>query len=238
MKGKSVTYQQLQTVMAEKSGCPVCHVGHEAGHFYLDNLLWESVNDPGLRTEILASLGFCERHYRQLMNFGGERLGVAIIQKAVMQEAVRHLEGRPTPARRSFAQRLQDRFRRSESGINSTDGGVPLDACPTCRHKAEVEERTIEGLLANLVDDLDATLEQVGGLCWAHLQRTVRLCEDDQSRALLIEMHHRLWSQTVEDLGQFIRKLDHRFRDEVPTEATRWSVERSIAIITSEDSLR
>lgn len=238
MKGKSVSYQQLQTVMAEKTGCPVCHVGHEAGHFYLDNLLWESVNDPGLRTEILAALGFCESHYRQLMNFGGERLGVAIIQKAVMQEAVRHLEGRPTPARPSFVQRLQDRLRRGRAEENSSEGSVPLGPCPACRHESEVEERVIQGLLTNLTDDLDAPLQRVGGLCWSHLQRSLRLCEDEQSRALLIEMHHRLWSQMVEDLSQFIRKLDHRFRDEVPSEATRWSVERSIATITGEYSLR
>ncbi|MBX2999647.1 MAG: hypothetical protein KF893_14105 [Caldilineaceae bacterium] len=238
MKGKSVSYQQLQTVMSERTGCPVCHVGHDAGHFYLDNLLWESVNDPELRTEILAAMGFCGDHYRQLMNFGGERLGVAIIQRAVMQEALRHLQGTPTPTRRSFTQRLQDRLRRGDAGEAVTDGGVPLAPCPTCRHESEVEERTIQGLLADLVDDLDAPLQQVGGLCWAHLQRTLRLCKDDHSRALLIEMHQNLWSQMIEDLGQFIRKLDHRFRDEVPSEATRWSVERSIAVITGEYSLR
>lgn len=238
MKGKSVTYQQLQTAMAEKQGCPICHVGHGAGHLYLDGLLWESVNDPEFRTEILAALGFCDRHYRQLMDFGGERLGVAIIQRAVMQEAVRHLEGRPTPVRRSFIQRLQDRFQRGSVDVKSTEGSIPLAPCPACRHESEVEERAIEGLLTYLVGDLDAPLQQVGGLCWPHLQRTLRLCEDERSRVLLTEMHHRLWSQTIEDLGQFIRKLDHRFREGIPTEATRWSVERSIAIIAGEDSLR
>jgi hypothetical protein len=238
MKGKSVTYQQLQRVMAEKTGCPVCHVGQQAGHLYLDGLLWESVNDPDVREELLASLGFCGRHCQELMTFGGERLGVAIMQRAVLKEAVRHLQGMPTTVRRSFVQQLQDRFRRGAKAVNRAESNTGLASCPACRHQDEVEERAIHGLLTYLMDDLDGPLQQVGGLCWPHLQRTLPLCHTAESSTHLVEMHQHLWSKMVDDLGEFIRKQDHRFHSEPATEEERWSVERSISTLTGEYPLR
>jgi hypothetical protein len=238
MERKSVTYQQLQRIMAEKSGCPVCHAGQQAGHLYLDGLLWESVNDPDIRGELLASLGFCGRHCRELLDFGGERLGVAIIQRAVMKEAVRQLEGTPLAPGRTLFQRLQDQLLRGGKMANRAEGGTAFEPCPACLHQSQVEERAIQGLLTYLVDDLDAPLQQVGGLCWPHLQQSLRLCDGEQSCVLLVEMHRRLWSEMIEDLGEFIRKQDHRFHGEPATEEERSSVDRSIGTLTGEYPLR
>src|SRR5215207_4078520 len=87
---QSATYQQLQLAL-KKVGCPICQLGQQTGHGYLDGILWESVNDPSTREKLIGSLGFCGRHTRETLTFAGERLGVAIIQRAVLKEVARRL---------------------------------------------------------------------------------------------------------------------------------------------------
>jgi hypothetical protein len=238
MERQSVTYRQLQTVLVDKPGCPVCHLGQEAGHHYLDGLLWESVNDPGVRDGLLDSLGFCGRHSRELLTFAGERLGIAIIQRAVLQEALRNLQDNPTAGGRNLLQRLQDDLLNRRDATGWAEEGTVLAPCPACAHQAEVEERALQELLVHLGADLAEPLQQAGGLCWPHLQQALRLCDAPATCTALVTMHRRLWSELVDNLSEFIRKKDHRFQSETVTGAERVAIDRSIAVLTGEYPIR
>jgi len=238
MQNPSATYQQLQSAFDASPGCPICHVGMAADRKYLDSLLWESVNDTGVRHELTQSLGLCSRHSRTLLMFPGGRLGVAILQRAIVQEALRQLQNQPAPAARSRLPWLQNGFLNSASSTNWAGDGAAAHPCPACVHQAAVEERALRELLAHLVADLDAPLRQGGGLCLPHLQQALRLGKTPQTRAVLVEIHSTLWSELEESLSQFIRKKDYRFQDEQVTDQERMAIDRSMAVLTGEYPIR
>lgn len=236
MSKSSATYQQLQTIMAEP-GCPICAHGLQAARAYLDSLLWESVNDAGIRESLVASLGFCGRHSRELLTFSGERVGVAILQRAALQAAVSRLEQSPPPAQPTLIQRFQDTFAGPERPASEA-GPSPSSqqSCPACIHQDQAEARGLETLLAHLVGDLDEPLRSAGGLCRPHLQQALQSEREPRVRGILTQLHRQVWDEIIAQLGEFIRKNDHRFHAEKIIEPERAAVERSIAILTGEYS--
>jgi hypothetical protein len=219
--------------MLEKPGCPLCHVAEKVGRAYLENLLWASVNDPELRGKLDESLGFCGRHSRDLFTFSGERLGTAIIQQAMLKEALRRLHRAQPPGQRSVFQRIQVGLKREGEMAAEAAALPPKGACPVCQHQHKWVKRSREELLAHLVGDLDAPLRAAGGLCWDHLDQALAT-GDAQTFAALVELHAGLWEETIGHLGEFIRKRDYRFSHEPVTEAEASSMQRAIAILTGE----
>ena len=51
---KHTLYYNLRDAFAEE-GCPICRLCSQAVDRYLDHLLYESVNDPGVRRNIRRS---------------------------------------------------------------------------------------------------------------------------------------------------------------------------------------
>jgi hypothetical protein len=225
---QSVFYQELQATL-ERPGCPVCHVGRKTARGRLDALLYDSVNDPESRERLAQVMGFCSDHSRELLTFPGERLGATIIEQAVLKEALR---------------RLQSLGPANPTGLRGwlRAGGQPPDAaplgvagpCPVCADQADIEQRSLRSLMEHLAGDLDAPLEQAGGLCWRHLELALRTSRDSAARASLVAVHTRVWQQLVDEMGEFIRKRDYRFSHETITEAETRAVERAIAVLTGE----
>ncbi len=58
-------YFEIQDALAEP-GCALCQLALRSLRNYFDGLVYESVNDPGIRDAIRAAHGFCEVHGRML----------------------------------------------------------------------------------------------------------------------------------------------------------------------------
>lgn len=233
MSKQSAYYQELEEMLA-KPGCPLCHVGHKVARSYLENLLWGSVNDPPTRAKLDQTLGFCGQHSRDLLSYAGERLGTAIIQQAMLKEALRRLKRSGQPARQPGLQRqLAALFKPPTSSGDSPAALSPKGDCPVCTHRWEMERRSLEVLVEHLVDDLEIPLEEAGGLCWDHLDRALSICRD-QAFPTLAALQVRVWEETIADLGEFIRKRDYRFSHEPLSDAETVSMVRTIAILTGE----
>jgi hypothetical protein len=231
---QSATYQQLQIVMTTR-GCPICHLSQEMVHDYLDGLLYESVNDPGVRAGLIAAQGFCGRHSRELLRFAGMRTGVAILQHAVLQEALRRLPNLALLTQPTLLQKLQERLTlANDQPIQEDRHEVLLEACPACSHEAQIEKRAAQTLVENLVGDLEEPLRRAGGLCFPHIEQALRATQQPATRDLLIQMQRVIWEELATHLQEFIRKQDHRFHHEKITDDERVAVDRSIAILTGE----
>lgn len=228
MSKQSVFYQELQAVL-EKPGCPICHVGRKMARGRLDALLYDSVNDPESRERLAQVMGFCSTHSRELLTFPGERLGATIIEQAVLKEAQRRLQALEPAAVTGLRGWLR-------AGSQSPDiaplGGA--GPCPVCADQADIEQRSMRSLVEHLVGDLEAPLEQAGGLCWPHLELALRTSKDSAVRASLVAVHSRVWQQLIDEMGEFIRKRDYRFSHETITGAETRAVERAIAVLTGE----
>ncbi len=224
MSEKHAIYQKLQETMQEP-GCPICHIGQAAGRRYLDILLFESVNDPGIRKQLESSLGFCYYHSRELLTFPGKRLGAGIIEQHMLKVALRQIHQTSAPSRRLFFSK-RDENRKIEKA-----------PCPACEQAEAAEGRATKDMLQHFVDDLDQPLAEAGGLCLNHVQQALSLCEDKETHSALIRLHEPLWQEQIVLLDEFIRKHDHRFRHEGITQAEGNAVVCSIDIITGERPL-
>ena len=58
--GPDITSIKLQDALA-KEGCPICRLAGEVARRFLWGYLYERINDPPSRQELLASRGFCLR---------------------------------------------------------------------------------------------------------------------------------------------------------------------------------
>ena len=221
MSEKHAIYQKLTETLQEP-GCPICHTGKAAARKYLDILLFESVNDPGIRKQLESSLGFCYYHSRELLTFPGKRLGAGIIEQHMLKISLRQLQKNPVASRRSL-------FTKREEKQKSTEA-----PCPACQQADAAEGRATRELLKHLIDDLDQPLSDAGGLCLGHIRQALATSTDSKIATALIKLHEPLWQEQIDLLDEFIRKHDYRFRHEGITAAEGAAVPRSIDIITGE----
>lgn len=232
-KSDSQTYEQLRTALSQ-AGCPICLISRQAGSRYLDNLLYAFVNDPGIHESLLRPLGFCRRHSHALLLIPGQRLGVAIIQQALLKEARRRLgqkSARPQPA--LFHQ--LGRGRQPKDAPASPDpSAAPLDdrACPACQRERDTALRAVRELLIRLIDDLDQPLQEGGGLCWPHFQLALAQSPEPQVVDHLNRLQSGIWTDVIANLEEFIRKNDYRFQAEVITEAEKGALAQAINLLT------
>ena len=77
MAEKHSPYFNLKDAFKEKH-CPICYLARKAVTRYLDSLLYEGVNDHGLRNALRKSNGFCQKHFWQLVSFS-DGLGTTIL---------------------------------------------------------------------------------------------------------------------------------------------------------------
>lgn len=150
-------------------GCPVCRLVERSTARFFDSLLWELVNDPGVRQELRDSLGLCPRHWWELVHVERTRthnvLGLAILLHDVVQ---------------AMGQALQQWAaaggeRRSRRTVVSGRNRLALrpHGCPACRQATSAEAAYVQRLVERYEalgggGDPDAAAREAGGLCTAH----------------------------------------------------------------------
>jgi hypothetical protein len=221
MADKDTSYFELRDAL-QAGGCALCHLGRKAAARYLETLNYEGVNDPALRQALRAARGLCQRHAWQLTRLRGSPLGVALIYRSIINDLIEVLEsqgpvvGRRPGDRRALAARLGAAKR-----------------CPACRVEEEAAERASQTLLAHLGEpEIAPAYATAGGLCLSHLRGVLAQADEAQARTL------QAWQLAVyqnlrKQLSEFIRKHDHRFRDEpFGDEAHSWI--RAVASLVGE----
>ena len=184
-------------------GCPVCRLTRHAVQRYLDSVLYEGVNDPGVREGLRQARGYCHEHAGQLTDHTGQALGVAILQRDVVETALEQTATMPLGRNaRQRARRLLQRLQ-------------PTAECPACAHRRATEDHVLQALLQHNADEtLAAALADSAGLCLPHFRRALELTTDAGALGRLVDLQRRTLTWLRDELSEFIRKNDYRFRDE------------------------
>lgn len=236
MAQESATHQQLQEIIA-RQGCPICGLIQNAVYGYLDTLLWESSTDLNMHAILTASLGFCGRHSRQLLTFGGQRLAAAVVERTSLLAAMQRLPdlaaaaGPPAPWYRLRPLQPKPQVQAAQAGLIDS-----VQPCPACVREAAEEGRGITVLLAHL-DEFSGPLLDAGGLCLPHFVQATRAAAPPK-RAVLLEIEQRVWADLFELLEEFIRKHMAHHHDDPISDPARLSLERTIAALTGEYPVR
>jgi len=211
-------YYEVREALGQP-GCALCRLEAAAAERFLDGLLYTQVNDPALRDGIRRARGFCPEHTWQLVRPGAS-LGVAIVTNDVLSALLKVLEsGEFEALPRLSVRRVQEALDREQPAA-ATAGLVaelgPQAACPACQHVASMRQVYVDTLLEQLLGGgaLLPHVEASDGLCLPHLRLTLARVGDREVFEALLGAQRAIWQGLVEDLREFIRKTDYRFRDE------------------------
>jgi hypothetical protein len=149
----------------ETSGdCPVCQLVAEACEGMLWILLWESVNDVGMRASIRRALGFCPGHTLHLCQVANaEGLGMtgpAIIFADVLKA-------------------IQMLLQRHRSSL------MPEHPCPICAHEQEIAQAALHTWLQDVNHPSLRPLIRERGLCQPHYCVACTLPTRGEAQALV-----------------------------------------------------
>jgi hypothetical protein len=215
---RTASYYDLRDALTQP-GCPVCRLMARDTERYLDGLLWESVNDPGVRHKLREAQGFCHEHAWQLSRPGAS-LGVAILMHDVLGSVLGAMEGARFQALPGLSlRRAQESLDPGQPAAATADLVARLTAkaeCPACIQVGQMEEIYLSTLNEHLLgeDGLLAAYEVSDGLCLPHFRQTLSSLREEAVFHALLAAQRTIWGRLVEHLGEFIRKNDTRFRDE------------------------
>lgn len=214
---KHTAFFEVRDALA-KRGCPICCLAARSTRRYLDNLLYENVNDPGLRAAVRGARGFCNAHAWQLQALGGA-LGLAIIHRDVLATAMAVLEQSRYRVPALFSpQRVQNVLndtRPAAATAETVAQLAPQQPCRACEQQRQMEDVYLSTLLEHLAEaDLCDALHAAGGLCTPHLRRALQLVRDETTYQALCETQLAAWRSLKVELDEFIRKNDYRFASE------------------------
>ena len=207
---KGLPHYRLEEALREqREGCAVCRLVNRTGRRYLESLLYEDVNDPGVQAEFRESLGFCSRH-AYLMVVVGDGLGTSILYRAATRELLKHLSEMPdTPKPRASLRFLLGRPSEAEPFVPEPGRG-----CMVCRSEQSAEETYLRALLDGAEDgSLEGLLKGPGAICVRHLSRASAATGGRLPRAL-VEATIEALSDLEADLGLYVRHSNQQHRDE------------------------
>jgi hypothetical protein len=202
----SATYTSFLEACSQV-GCPVCRVEYDAVIHYLDGLLYEHVNDFGIRQRLHASLGFCTEHTSLAIDdLHGNALGLAIIYDDLLKVIINQLEQRKNIL-------------------------TQVEKCLACQQRDEVAQHTLSELAKHIQDaDSSTALQKSDGLCVHHMKQALQHMRIPEKQNILISVQLKVMEGLRSELAEYIRKNDYRFANE-PFGAERDSWRRAVGLV-------
>jgi hypothetical protein len=200
MGPKHTTYFNL--LEALKEGCPICFLVKKNTHKFMDDFLYESVNDPGVRENIKASQGFCNRHAWQLQKLG-DGFGQAIVYSDLINIILKQLK------EVEKAVSVKELLRK----INPETTAKKI--CMFCKQEIDAVERYVSVFWESFNDaEFSFHYKNSFGLCLPHLALALKKCKSKKLGTELIDIEAVKISGLVVELKEFMRKHDYRFSKE------------------------
>jgi hypothetical protein len=217
--GRTQTFYDLRDAMQEP-GCAVCRLQAITSERFIEGLIYEKINDPGLRATLRLSRGFCREH-AWLLDRSGASLGTAIIAHDVLKHVLADMERGefvPVPALSlTRAQELLDHSRPKSATSGFVAALEPAAECPVCTRARETEEACFATLREHALEEggLLADYRASDGFCLLHFKRMISGVSDAALFDALVEAQRAIWQRLVDELGEAIRKSDYRFYGEL-----------------------
>jgi hypothetical protein len=198
-------------------GCPFCRLLAKNTDRYLDTILWEMVLDLEVRVELNEARGYCAEHGWRLVRIGSV-LGVAILMGGVLKTLLDVLASHPVESSPEFVltwMRKLGRDPASRATASLVDALKPETRCPACTYVEALEKDYSDTLVAHLEEPgaLAGIYGESDGLCLAHFGQTLSRARPAEAR-ILVDVQRAVWQRLHAELGEFIRKSDHRYKDE------------------------
>lgn len=225
-----LSYHEIIEACQER-GCPFCTLAQRTVRRHLEQVIYDSVNDPPTRDRLRASLGYCYEHAWQLTQAGTSTpLGVAFIYRDLLNTVTKELEKgmHKRPSRLTFS-KVAEVVDRHKPSVFTRDGVrrlKPQQSCPACDHRDQMISLYAIALMDALGEDdapMGKAVTHSAGLCVPHLRRALELARSETAVTTLLALTIAKYRGLQAELTEFIRKNDYRFSDEkMAAEADSW----------------
>jgi len=193
---KHLAFYEMRDELKKAKHCAFCTLERKRMHQYFDGLLYEKVNDPGIRRSLVRSAGFCPRHAHMLAGFG-DSLGTAILYQDQIRLRMKTMEKMGSPLRKSRKP--------------SPSAAKKQEDCPACRIEGQMRMGHAHSLLQGLTDpEMVDAFETSAGLCFPHFTFAVNEAEDPGVRSVLIRVQKEKMERLSAQLKEFMDKHDYR----------------------------
>lgn len=201
---RHMTCHNLMDAM-KKPGCFVCRLVSETVDRYLDTLLYENVNDVGVRKNLRESNGFCPKHAWLLCEYG-DPLGHSIIYGDLVDGVLDSLKGLLVSPPHPLSKTTNSHAKRL----------LPGQKCPACLVARGAQERYIVVLLEELASDpmFEVKFASSSGLCLRHLVEALEASRNDEATRRLLRVSIGKLEKLKAHLAEVKRKHDYRFSKE------------------------
>ena len=202
----------------QSEGCPVCRVLTQYEQRYWEGLLYEQVNDGGVRAALRAARGFCAVHTQAFAMLPGAPFAGAIITTDLLTTLLQLTqEGRRTSVpiwqqwlpwhmvaqKTALARRLR-----------------PRRPCPACEHMAQLAGQVVATLVRALEQEQFArAFNSSDGLCLPHMMQAISLPSlPPAAREELLVRQRTIWQRLADRLAAFVQQHDYRWGSAVGLE--------------------
>lgn len=174
-----------------REDCPVCKRNAEVSYNYIDNLLYENVNDDLVRQELKKNIGFCKEHTQLLLKIR-DSLGIAIIYNRLLEDFLEILN---TGSFKKFLERQN---------------------CPVCSLIENQTDQSIKTFLTYFDDqEFREKFEETNGLCSYHLIKLLISSKLKEQKIYYLNFHKNKINDLKKHLSELIRKNDYRYANEI-----------------------
>ena len=189
---KHMAYFDLLESIRKAKVCALCEMRIRDVNKYIEDLLYENVNDSGIRAELVKARGFCRRHAEMLLNHK-DGLGTAILYDDQLKLALHFLEQLSGLKGNFIHGTASEAWKRHKT-------------CPVCEYELKTHRLRI-GLLSNAINEpeIREALDNGPGFCLPHLLEVLDMEKDSAVRRYLIDLHHRKISEMLSAVQEFIR---------------------------------
>ncbi len=192
----------------KEPGCPICSLVQENIHKFMDILLYEQVNDPGVRNEIRISLGFCSLHAWQLQKLG-DPFGSAIIYEDLMKNLVDRMD-RMVISEKSVKNLFAEILK-----IKNKGDGRKKAICPICKSGKGAETRYVSTFIESFNEpDFFSAYSKSFGLCFPHIVEIFNICRQNEILREILNIESAKMKDLIGELKEIQRKNDYRFSQE------------------------
>ncbi len=232
-----LTTIDLKVAFRER-GCSVCRLRSAREDHYIYNTLYEHVNDPDTRSQMVRSLGFCASHAWQMQQTEQvnwqDGMGTAIVYEDLTARALAGLRNHLNRAALEEASPHRRKSRRrtrhgsgSEKGRARTEGLppglVPRGRCRACASGDEAESWLVETLVRDCAqEEFRGRYRASDGLCLPHLRQALATAASeghaDIERFLTATAVNKL-DRLTNNLREYVRKESYENRSEPKLEA-------------------
>jgi len=207
---KHTPYFELLESLQNAKVCALCEMRERSTHRYLENLLYEHVNDPGLRGKLVQSRGFCGHHAKVLVSFG-DGLGTAILYQDQVKQTLAFLEQLEEASKKAHRRKA----------MSDWDRHAP---CPACTLEESHDASRIGTLLGGIGEsEMREAFEGSPGLCIPHLLKVLVAAAKPSIQEDLLRLERAKFSNLLNELEEYCRKHEYQHaRKEYGTEADSW----------------